>query len=127
MSGIFGCKHFSLSIMNSGKKAGRLLVNGQCYQKSIPMRISIRAGTQSEIPLLAQSYASLRDARTAFEKAYIGRQLRADAVKVSVFRQRRDNAGAWTDVATESKTAVDLENAILTRARQIRVDTASQR
>ena len=57
----------------------------------------------------------------------IGRQLRADAVKVSVFRQRRDNAGAWTDVATESKTAVDLENAILTRARQIRVDTASQR
>jgi hypothetical protein len=57
----------------------------------------------------------------------IGRQLRADALKVSVFRQRRDVSGGWTDSAVEAKTAIDLENAILTRARQIRIDTASQR
>ena len=34
------------------------------------------AGTQSAIPLLAKSYDSLRDARNAFEKEYIGRKLR---------------------------------------------------
>ncbi|MDX2252239.1 MAG: sigma-54 dependent transcriptional regulator [Nitrospira sp.] len=34
------------------------------------------AGTPSTIPLLAKSYDSLRDARNAFEKEYIGRKLR---------------------------------------------------
>jgi two-component system, NtrC family, nitrogen regulation response regulator NtrX len=34
------------------------------------------SGTQSDIPLLAKSYDSLRDARNAFEKEYIGRKLR---------------------------------------------------
>jgi two-component system nitrogen regulation response regulator NtrX len=34
------------------------------------------AGTSSAIPLLGKSYDSLRDARNAFEKEYIGRKLR---------------------------------------------------
>jgi two-component system nitrogen regulation response regulator NtrX len=34
------------------------------------------AGTPSAIPLLAKSYDSLKDARNAFEKEYIGRKLR---------------------------------------------------
>ena len=55
-----------------------------------------------------------------------GRQLRADALKVSVFRQRRDQNGGWSDAAVEPKTAGELENAILTRARQIRIDTAQR-
>ncbi|MGQ0664796.1 MAG: DUF3576 domain-containing protein [Pseudomonadota bacterium] len=54
----------------------------------------------------------------------LGRQLRADGIKASVFRQRRDAAGNWADAAVEAKAAIDLENAILTRARQLRIDTA---
>jgi hypothetical protein len=54
----------------------------------------------------------------------LGRQLRADGIKAAVFRQRRDPGGAWIDAAVEPKTATELENAILTRARQMRVDTA---
>jgi hypothetical protein len=54
----------------------------------------------------------------------LGRQLRADGVKAAVFRQRREPGGAWIDAAVESRTAIELENAILTRARQLRVDTA---
>ena len=50
----------------------------------------------------------------------LGRDLRADGIKVAVFRQRRDAAGGWTDAAVESRTPIDVENAILTRARQIR-------
>ncbi len=53
----------------------------------------------------------------------LGRQLRADGVKAAVFRQRRDPAGAWVDATVESKTTVDLENVILTRARQLRLDS----
>jgi hypothetical protein len=54
----------------------------------------------------------------------LGRQLRADGVKAAVFRQRREPGGAWVDAAVETRTAIELENAILTRARQLRVDTA---
>lgn len=55
----------------------------------------------------------------------LGRQLRADGIKAAVFRQRREVNGDWADAAVEPKTATELENAILTRARQMRIDTAS--
>ena len=51
----------------------------------------------------------------------LGRDLRADGVRASVFRQVHNGNGAWSDAKVEDGTAVDLENAILTRARQLRV------
>ncbi len=50
--------------------------------------------------------------------------LRADGVKVALFRQIRDSSGNWADQPVDAKTVIDLENSILTRARQLR--TASQ-
>ncbi len=50
----------------------------------------------------------------------LGRELRADGVKVAVFRQRLEAGGNWTDMAVEPRTPTNIENAILTRARQIR-------
>ena len=54
----------------------------------------------------------------------LGRELRADGVRCSVFRQRKDPNGAWIDAAVDGGTGTDIENAILTRARQIRIATA---
>jgi len=51
----------------------------------------------------------------------LGRDLRADGVRAAVFRQVRDGSGGWTDAAVEDQTRTDLENAILTRARQLRI------
>ena len=48
-------------------------------------------------------------------------RLRADGVNVSVFRQTRNAAGDWVDATVDSDTEVQLENAILTRARELRV------
>lgn len=48
--------------------------------------------------------------------------LRADALRVSVFRQQRDEAGGWIDAAVNPATAREIENAILTRARQLRLN-----
>lgn len=48
------------------------------------------------------------------------RTLRADGVHVSVFRQVQNSGGDWADSTVEPKTAVDMENAILTRAREMR-------
>jgi Domain of unknown function (DUF3576) len=56
----------------------------------------------------------------------LGRELRADGVRATVFRQKRDTTGQWVDAAVEPQTGVDLENAILTRARQLRLSTASK-
>jgi hypothetical protein len=55
----------------------------------------------------------------------LDRQLRSDAIKVAVFRQTRDYNGVWIDSAVDPKTAGDLENGILTRARQLRLDTTA--
>lgn len=56
----------------------------------------------------------------------LGRELRADGVRASVFRQRRDGNGQWINSAVDPATGTDLENAILTRARQMRLSTASK-
>lgn len=49
-------------------------------------------------------------------------RLRADALNVSIFRQVQGTAG-WQDAATDPDTAIQIENAILTRARQLRLST----
>ncbi len=49
------------------------------------------------------------------------RELTAGGVKVSVFRQTKDSKGNWADAPVAAATAGSLENAILTRARQIRM------
>ncbi|MDP9195723.1 MAG: DUF3576 domain-containing protein [Pseudomonadota bacterium] len=51
----------------------------------------------------------------------LDRQLRADGVRVSVFRQQQDENGNWADVPVSPETARTLEDTILTRARQMRV------
>lgn len=52
----------------------------------------------------------------------LGRALRSDGVKVSVFRQAVDpSSGRWTDTPVGASVATEMENAILTRARQMRV------
>jgi hypothetical protein len=48
--------------------------------------------------------------------------LRADALKVSVFRQVDSDKG-WVDAAVEKATASGLEDNILTRARELRLTT----
>ncbi|MBW3558362.1 MAG: DUF3576 domain-containing protein [Proteobacteria bacterium] len=48
-------------------------------------------------------------------------RLRADGLNVSVFKQTRDSAGAWIDAPLAGQTDTDIENAILTRARQLRL------
>lgn len=49
------------------------------------------------------------------------RELTANGVKVSVFRQKKSSKGAWEDASVAASTATSIENAILTRARQIRL------
>jgi hypothetical protein len=55
--------------------------------------------------------------------AYIlGRQLRADGVKVSIFRQV-NQAGQWVAAPVDHTAEVEIENKILARARQLRTSS----
>jgi hypothetical protein len=48
-------------------------------------------------------------------------RLRADGLNVTVFKQLRGPGGTWVDAPASDQTETDLENAILTRARQLRL------
>ncbi len=51
----------------------------------------------------------------------LDRQLRADSIKISVFRQKKDKLGNWADAPVDATMGRKLEDTILTRARQLRV------
>ncbi len=58
--------------------------------------------------------------------AYIlGRQLRADGVRVSIFRQVLQN-GQWVDAPVSPATTGDIENKVLARARELRAQSADR-
>lgn len=58
------------------------------------------------------------DQRQKVNAYILGRELRPESLRVSVFRQRRGSDGTWVDQPAD-KAATEFENAILTRAQQI--------
>jgi hypothetical protein len=51
-------------------------------------------------------------------------RLRADALNVTITKEVRDAAGGWTGAPVAAQTETDLENAILTKARQLNLQSA---
>jgi len=56
----------------------------------------------------------------------LGRALRADGLKVSVFRQTQDPAGRWNDAPVGAEVASEFEDAVLTRARELRLQAVAE-
>jgi hypothetical protein len=132
--GLFGSGGLSLDIFGSGKN-GRgeggpgIGVNSYLWRASLD--------TVSFMPLASADpfggviitdwYTPPESPNERFKmNVYIlGRQLRADSVRVAVFRQEQNGENAWLDSTIKSDTAVTLENQILTRARQLRIASAA--
>jgi len=53
----------------------------------------------------------------------MGTQLRSDILKVVVVRQKRNASGVWINEPVKAATQQRIEEAILARARQLRIDT----
>jgi len=51
-------------------------------------------------------------------------RLRADALNVTVAKEVRDASGGWVSAPVAAQTEADLENAILTKARQLNLSNA---
>ncbi len=56
----------------------------------------------------------------------LSRTLRADGLRVSVFRQTLDSANGWRDAAVGVDVPTEFENAILTRARDLRLRAVAE-
>lgn len=60
------------------------------------------------------------DERYKMNVLVLGSQLRSDGIQVSVFKQQKSRAG-WIDAGDNPSMARQLEDTILTRAREIRI------
>lgn len=78
--------------------------------------------------IITDWYASAQTPTERFKvTVYIlDKALRADGIRVSVFRQTRQG-DTWLDQATAPETGVSMENAILQRARELRVEAEARR
>ena len=60
--------------------------------------------------------------RMKVQVTILDRELRADGVRVAVFKQTQSaRGGGWVDAQVDQRTNTEIENAILTRARQLRI------
>ena len=51
----------------------------------------------------------------------IGTQLRVDALKINVFKKIKNENGEWIDQESHSEMSLNIENSILTKAKQYRM------
>ncbi|MBE9604452.1 DUF3576 domain-containing protein [Acetobacteraceae bacterium H6797] len=70
------------------------------------------------------SPASVQNERFRATAYILGRQLRSDGVRVSLFKQEQ-RGGQWVDVPVANATSSELEDRILARARELRSASGS--
>ena len=72
--------------------------------------------------IITDWYASPEEPNERFKATVyiLDANLRADALKASIFKQVRNGAG-WADAPSDADTSRQIENAILTRARELHI------
>lgn len=112
-------------VRTSGENAAAIGVNGYLWRASLD--------TLSFMPLSsADPYGGVivtewyinpekPDERFKCTVYILDSRLRADGLNVAVFKQSRDASGEWVDAPHAGQTETDIENSILTRARQLRL------
>lgn len=121
---IFGKGGLALLGKEGGEEGGVIGVNSYLWRASLD--------TVSFMPLasadpfggviLTDWYSAPESAneRIKLNVFILDKQLRSDGVQVKVFRQEK-RGGEWRDAAVADDTGRKIEDAILTRARQMRV------
>ena len=66
------------------------------------------------------SYAEAPNERFKLNVYILGRELRADGLRVTAFRQILTRNGQWMDTDVPAETQTKIEDSILTQARQMR-------
>ncbi len=127
---IFGPGGLSLSLFGSGEEEGGpgepgIGVNSFLWRASLDT-VSFMPITSADPfggVILTDWYSPNGSDEERFKvNVYIlDRQLRADGLRVAVFRQVREPGGGWVDAEVDVETGTLLEDTILTRARELRL------
>jgi len=127
LGGLFGNKHNNAD--NQGGSGGALGVNAYLWRGALDTLsfMPLQSADPFGGVIITDWYTPPDSPNERFKAtAYIlGRELRSDAIRVTVFRQVFQD-GRWTDAEVSPVTVGDIENKVLARARQLRVQTASQ-
>lgn len=125
---VFGEDGLSLTNLVSPKKSDRgvsLPVNKYLWQASLDtLSFLPLASTDPFTGVIATDWGANPDVKGERFKvtAYMVRPtLAASSLKVAVFREVQGEGGVWVPAAVSADTATKIEDAILTRARQIRI------
>jgi len=112
---------------SGGAAASGISVNGYLWRASLDT-ISFMPLSQADAfgGVIVTDWSSLPDVpneRYKMTVYILSRELRADGVRVSMFRQERGSNGEWLDAPVSEGVPARIENAILLRARQMRIDS----
>ncbi len=122
--GLFGDS--GLKILGGDKKPGSdvITVNSFLWRASLDTVSFMPLSTVDPFGgvILTDWYSNpdTPDERYKLNIFVIGSQLRSDGIKATMFKQRRSKAG-WRDVAVDDSNNTAIEDAILKRARELRV------
>lgn len=130
---VFGDGGISLSAIRDGsffgngpdQRGGSLPVNKFIWQASLDtLSFLPLSSTDPFTGVIATDWGTTADApgeRFKVTAYVVNPDLAASSLKVAVYRELRNEDGLWVPATVDPGTAVKLEDAILTRARQIRV------
>ena len=129
--GVAGCSHLphpgggSAHVVANPDSAAQIGVNGYLWRATLD--------TLSFMPLAsADPYGGVvitdwyvnpekPDERFKCTVYILDARLRADGLNVAVFKQNKGPDGQWVDAPSASQTETDIENAILDKARRLRL------
>ena len=128
---IFGEGGLSLFGDDPGTGSGSIGVNAFLWRASLDTISFMPVNSADPFGgvIITDWHSSARSPNERFKlNIYIlGRELRADGIRVAIFRQLFTRNGLWADAAVPTDTKTKIEDSILTRARQLRNATLIQK
>lgn len=114
----------------SGTAGGNIGVNIYLWRASLEV-VSFMPITQADSNggVITTDWYSSPEAPNERVRANIlilGKSLRVEALKVTLFKQTRSSGGTWADAPVAEATRTALEDAILTKARVLKVQSLSK-
>jgi Domain of unknown function (DUF3576) len=123
-----GCAHHDSSRVRGASSMTSIGVNGYLWRATLDTLAFMPLASADPYGgvVMTEWYANPEKPNERFKcTVYIlDTRLRADGLNVTVFKQVQDASGGWVDATASDQTAIDIENAILTRARQLRLSNS---
>lgn len=127
MGSILGDGGLSVAGSGAGAAVGGIAVNGYLWRASLDtisflpiLQVDVQGGV-----IITDWHALPESPNERYKMTVyvLDRELRADGIRVALFKQVRQADGGWVDAPVTEGAPQQIENAILTRARQLRIDS----